>query len=64
MIPASNPKKQPAAGDLHPACAGRAVRYAGKEKRLCVDNLTIYAPLTGYILRIVVDVDAEPGVCK
>lgn len=63
MIPASNPRKQPAAGKLHPAAPD--VQSASREiKRLCVDYLAIYATLPRYVLRIVVNIDTETGIYK
>ena len=36
----------------------------GNKKLLCVDYLAIYATLPRYVLRIVVYIDTETGVCK
>ena len=63
MIPASNPRKQPAAGKLHPAAPD--VQSATREiKLLCVDYLAIYTTLPSYVLSVVVNINAEPSVCK
>ena len=63
MIPASNPRKQPTAGKLHPAAPD--VQSATREKKwLCVDYLAIYTTLSSYVLSIVVNINAEPRVCK
>ena len=58
MIPASNPRKQPAAGKLLPAAPDVQSAARDKKKWLCVDYLAIYATLTSYVLSVVVNIDA------